>query len=180
MVKRSPTILEYLHAAPGTYPTIDHPVVSFRPADPLDRRWTEGPAPQFLNPPPPDDDPNDTTPRILGPGGITNSAPYEGNRAPHMSLAAALASPLAEPEAPAAPFEGMAPRQPLPGGGHFDSGVAPLTAAASPMNPVDMANAMNPLRLPRRTLPGRASAQTRSMFSDKIGDVLLRLLGVSG
>lgn len=185
-MKKPASFIDYLNN-PERYQAF-HQSYSRRPRPPIDRlsaRWAQGPAPQFLNPPI-QDDPGLTMP-LLGPGGIVN-APYEGKQPPHTSLAAALAPPLASPETPAPPEQmGWAPHQPLPGGGHFDSGVAPgmpgITGGTAPggyANGVDMANATNPLRLPRRVMPGQASAQTRGMFDDRIGDVLLRLLGVSG
>lgn len=103
--RRHPNVLEYLHAPPGTYPTIDNPP----PPPPVDRladRWSQGPAPQFLLSPPPADA-NDTEgwleTRPIGPGGVTDRQPWQGRRAPRVSLASALAPPLAAPDTPQAP-----------------------------------------------------------------------------
>lgn len=190
-MKRNPSILDYLHAPPGTYPTIDNPM----PRGPIElpqRHWAQGPAPQYLTPPIDTAPDQYAPPPILGPGGITNSAPFEGGRLPHVSLASVLAPPAAMPQTPPSAPIGLLPGM-NPGGIKNDAGVGVADAAQPPVaRPGDFPsgdprggalayNSAHPLRLPQHVQPGQASQASVNAVRGygSVGDPSwwLRLLG---
>lgn len=173
---RPPTILEYLHAPRGTYPTVDAP----------DRTWGLPKLPQTMQVPyRAPVDANDTEAWMrqqpIGPGGVvTETAPWRGPNAPHVGMLEALAQPLATPDEAPAPFAGLLPGN-NPGGVHNDAGVGVADARLPVRNRIDAINAENPLRIPRLVRPGRASQASQDEVGGPervLGRALMALLGV--
>lgn len=178
MVKRAPTILEYLHAPPGTYPAFertyrDRPAIdvqSPRVRQNLDTLM--GPVPHMV-------------PRGVGPVAVTTGdrpqgldsimrglAGLDGPITPHSTLSEVAMLPMAtaEQQDRAAPLPPPAPFG-LPAGGVNDAKVAPPDAAGGVMNGMDSWNAQNPLRAPVQT-----QAPPSGMMQPGLADWLVRLL----
>lgn len=166
MVKRTPTILEFLHSPPGTYPEFER-TYSSRPLidaqSPRVQRNVDalmGPVPHMV----PRNMPlpvavtaqmyGQPMPEQSASSIVRGLAGIDRPEAPHVSLSDValppmfdLAGQIERAAPPQAPW-GMAPSQPLPGGGHFDSGIAPPDAGRPVVNAADMRNSAHPLRPP--------------------------------